>query len=474
MSETHLQQLMARHGERYKWFATCTAMVGAMAMSLSSTIVNVALPGIMQTFAVSHSEVQWLATAFMAAMTVGMLVNAWCVNTFGLRRTYLGAMAIFLLACALGGLAPSFAVLVASRVAQGLMAGLIQPLALLIIYQVFPVNERGKAMGIYGMGVILGPTFGPVLGGVMMDLVSWRWVFLVVVPVVFGGLYMAMTFLARPDIALTRRRLDVPGLVLLALWLTALLWTLSNAALRGWADPWLLGGIATTLIALGIFVWVQLRRREPLMAMAVFLQPGFAGAFLLAALTGAGLFGSIYLLPLLVQTELGFSATEAGLLLVPAGLVMAVVFPIVGRMADVYGTLWLVGSGLLVFAASSLLLGFAADGSTFLRLACWAALGRIGMALLMPPVVVGSLRLLPEPLINQGAGVISFARQFGGAIGVSLAAMVLQSHAGISPAGESASSLAQGYRQAFFLLAALYLLGLLPLWWMVQGERRLP
>src|SRR5690606_32137463 len=100
---------------------------------------------------------------------------------------------IFLVACALGGVAPGFGLLIAARVAMGLMAGLVQPLALLIIYQVFPMNERGKAMGIYGMGVILGPTFGPVLGGVMVDLVSWRAVFLVVVPVVFGGLYMALT-----------------------------------------------------------------------------------------------------------------------------------------------------------------------------------------------------------------------------------------------------------------------------------------
>src|SRR5690606_19224001 len=228
VSESHLEQLKDRYRERYKCYATFTAMVGTMAMSLPSTIITVALPGIMQEFQVSHTDVQWLATAFLAAMRVGMLINAWCVNTFGLRKTYLGAMVVFLVACALGGVAPSFGLLIAARVAMGLMAGLVQPLALLIIYQVFPMNERGKAMGIYGMGVILGPTFGPVLGGVMVDLVSWRAVFLVVVPVVLGGVYMAVTFLARPGIVLTRKRLDLAGLLLLAFWLTSLLWMLAN------------------------------------------------------------------------------------------------------------------------------------------------------------------------------------------------------------------------------------------------------
>lgn len=471
MSESHLEQLKDRFGERYKWYATFTAMVGTMAMSLSSTIINVALPGIMEAFQVSHTDVQWLATAFLAAMTVGMLVNAWCVNTFGLRKTYLGAMVIFLVACALGGVAPSFGLLIAARVAMGLMAGLVQPLALLIIYQVFPVNERGKAMGIYGMGVILGPTFGPVLGGVMVDLVSWRAVFLVVVPVVFGGLYMALTFLARPSIALTRKRLDVVGLLLLTTWLTALLWALANGTQRGWTDPLLLSVACLCLLALVLFVWLEVRRKDPLMAMAVFREPGFTGAFLLAMLTGAGLFGSVYLLPLLVQTVLGFSPTEAGLLLIPAGLIMAMVFPVIGRLADIYDSVWLVSVGLLLFALSCLLLGLSTENGTFLSLALWAVLGRIGVAFMMPPVVVGSLRLLPEQLVNQGAGVVSFARQFGGAVGVSLTAVVLQERTAIFSTGLVQQHLALGYRDAFFLLGIVFALGAVPLWDMVRGER---
>ena len=471
MSDTHLKQLRDRFGARYRWYVTFTAMVGTMAMTLSSTIINVALPEIMLEFGVGHSQVQWLATAFLASMTVGMLVNAWCVNTFGLRKTYLGAMLAFLAASGLGGIAPSFELLVASRVLQGLMAGLIQPLALLIIYHVFPVNERGKAMGIYGMGVIIGPTVGPVLGGVMVDLVSWRAVFLVVVPVVFGGVLMALRFLARPETSLLRRRLDVGGLLLLVVWLTTLLWVLANGPLHGWSDMRVLAGITIGVLAFISFVALELRRAEPLMAMAVFRLPGFTGAFIVSMVTGAALFTSVYLLPLLAQKSLGFSSTDAGLLLVPAGLVMAMAFPLIGRMADMYGPLWLVGGGLAVFAVSCLLLGISSATGTFFWVATWGAIGRIGIALMMPSVVVGTLRLLPETLVNQGAGVISFARQFGGAVGVSVAAMVLQEQAAIFAFGSMQDAVALAYRDAFFLLGLLAVLGAWPLRAMVRRGR---
>lgn len=339
------------------------------------------------------------------------------------------------------------------------MAGLIQPLALLVLYHVFPVNERGKAMGIYGMGVIIGPTVGPVLGGVMVDLVNWRAVFLVVVPVVFSGILMALSFLARPEQALARRRLDLGGLLLLVVWLIALLWVLANGPLDGWTDPRVLAGIMVFVVALAAFVVLEMRRQEPLMAMAVFRLPGFTGAFLVSMLTGAALFTSVYLVPLLAQKSLGFSSTDAGLLLVPAGLVMAMAFPLIGRMADLYGPLWLVGGGLAIFAVSCLLLGVSSAAATFFWVATWSAVGRIGIALMMPSVVVGTLRLLPESLVNQGAGVISFARQFGGAMGVSIAAMVLQQQSGLFAFGALQDAVALAYRDAFFLLGLLAVLG---------------
>lgn len=467
---SELQRLMDRHGERYKWLVTVTAMVGTLSMSLSSTIINVALPHIMADFHIGYADAQWLATAFLACMTIGMLVNAWAVNVFGLKRTYRTALLVFLCASAVGGAAPDFATLIGVRAVQGFTAGLVQPLALLIIYRVFPREQRGRGVGIYGMGVILAPTFGPVLGGVLVDALGWRSVFLVVVPTSFLALLLGGRFLFHGADGERRRRLDLPGLALLAGWLPAFLWVLAEGGRRGWGSPLLLTVAALAVLALAAFIWRERRCRDPLLALAVFRQPGFTGAFVLALITGAGLFGSSYLLPLLVQTVLGFSPTRAGLLLMPAGLVMGLCYPTIGRLADRHSVATMVLVGLGGFLVAAVALSVCSGGASFFWLALWAVLTRLGCAFLMPPVVVAALSLLEEGLVNQGAGVISFARQLGGAFGINLVAIVLQERgrlfAVFSGVGE-----AQGYRDAFLVLALLFALGVVPLIGLARATR---
>lgn len=474
MSSSHLEALSARYGSHYKWLATCTAMVGTMAMSMSSTIVNVALPDIMADFGISYASVQWVSTAFLASMTVGMLVNAWCVDRFGLRRTYLVALLAYLVASLAGGLAPTFETLVAARALQGITAGLVQPLALLIIYQVFPVQERGAAIGVYGMGVILGPTVGPLVGGAMVDWINWRAVFFIIMPVVVVAGFMARRYLARPGDELRRRSLDVPGLLLLAAWITALLWAITNGPRLGWHDVQVLAAATIGVVLLLVFVLFERGRPAPLMTLAVFRYPGFAAAFVLALLTGAGLFSLVYLLPLQVQTIQGFSSTTAGLLMMPAGLAMSLVYPGIGRMADRYDVLWLVGIGLVLTALSCVLLGWYVESELFWLLAFWAIVSRIGVAFLMPPVVVGALKMLPASLINQGAGIISFARQFGGALGIALASVLLQQSQPLLPGTAVVDPHALAYRDAYWVFALLFVLGWLPAVAMRRGFRAAP
>lgn len=462
-----LEELQARYGDRYKWWVMLTVMIGTMTMSLSSTIVNVALPQIMDTFEVSHTAGQWLVTAFLSSMAVGMLANAWFVDRFGARRTYLIALSVFILSAAAGGFAVSFEMLVVVRVSQGLIAGMVQPLALLLMYSIFPLQERGRAVGLYGMGVILGPTFGPVVGGVLVDLISWRAVFLIVLPSCLYALYLARTFLARQSEVSKGGRLDVVGLLLLSGWVVTLLWALANGPHQGWTDGTILMGFFAFLVLFAAFLIRQIKGHSPLMAVAVFRYQGFAAAFVIAMLTGAGLFGSVYLLPLLVQTVLDKSASTAGLLLMPAGVAMALTFAVAGRVTDLLSPGYIVATGLGLFALSCFVLSFADLGSSLVVIAAMAAVGRMGLALMMPPVVVRSLRVLPASLVNQGTGVISFARQFGGALGVSVCAILLQEHShilGTFMARLGAQMASPGYQDAFGLFVILFLLGFFPLW----------
>ncbi|WP_339841665.1 MFS transporter, partial [uncultured Alcanivorax sp.] len=184
--EAQVQALFALHGPRYRWLATITVMLGTMSVVLASTIINVAIPTIMVEFQLAQDQVHWLATGFLAAMTVGMLLNAWCAQRFGARGAYLLAMGLFIAVSIIGAFSEQFPLLVAARIGQGLLAGLIQPLAMITIFQVFPLNRRGQAMGIYGLGVVLGPAM------------AWR-------------------YLPGKDCQLAAIRLDRAGVLLLAM-----------------------------------------------------------------------------------------------------------------------------------------------------------------------------------------------------------------------------------------------------------------
>lgn len=432
-------------------------------MSLSSTIVNVALPDVMETFPVSHTMVQWMVTAFLASMAIGMLLNVWMVDRFGPRVTYMGALLVFMAAALAGGLAVNFSMLIFVRVVQGLIAGMVQPLAMLMLYAVFPANQRGQAMGLYAMGVVLGPTAGPVAGGVLVDWWSWRAVFLVVLPFCLAAFYLGRTFLSRPDSAPpVHRRLDIPGLLLLGGWMLALLWGLSEGPLSGWNSSAVIAALIAALVLFLIFTRHQLRSLAPLLALRIFSYKGFTAAFTVAMLTGAGLYGSVYLLPMLVQTAMGESASAAGMLLMPAGLAMALSFPVIGQLTDRILPKILVTGGLVLFALSSIVLSEASADTSLMLIALMAALGRVGLAMTMPPVVIGAMSIVPQDMINQATGLISFARQFGGSLGVMLSAILLQENTlwttslGILPGFP-------GYQDAFALLALLYLIGLYPM-----------
>ncbi|MDB5375024.1 MAG: Drug resistance transporter, EmrB/QacA subfamily, partial [Belnapia sp.] len=278
------------------------------------------------------------------------------------------------------------------------------------------------------VGIVLAPALGPTIGGLMVDNYGWRSVFFLAVP--FSILGLAMGLVTMPDRAGEgpRRRFDGIGFGLLILALAALLTGLSSGQKEGWGarrvDVEL--GIAV-LAALGFLLW-EWRCSAPLLNPRIFLHRGFAGAFAVAVVYGACIFGTTYLLPLFVQTVQGYTATRAGLVLMPAGLILMVIFPIAGRLADRVPVWQPIAAGLLLFATSCWLLRGVHTDTPFWTLALWILVGRVGLGLAMPSMNAGALRALPPRFLGQGAGGINFARQFGGAIGVNLLSILLEQH----------------------------------------------
>jgi len=440
--EAQVQALFALHGPRYRWLATITVMLGTMSVVLASTIINVAIPTIMVEFQLAQDQVHWLATGFLAAMTVGMLLNAWCAQRFGARGAYLLAMGLFIAVSIIGAFSEQFPLLVAARIGQGLLAGLIQPLAMITIFQVFPLNRRGQAMGIYGLGVVLGPAM------------AWR-------------------YLPGKDRQLAAIRLDRAGVLLLAMGTTAVLWGLANGHRRGWGDPLLLVTLPGGIVSLVLFSFWQRRNPQPLMDLRVFRYPGFTGSFLMSMVIGAGVFASTYVTPLYFQQVLGESAASAGLMLMPAGLAMAFTFPVAGHLTDRFSETRIMMAGLVLFVLNMVLMAGATLTTSAVWLVWWTLLGRVGLGLMMPPSSTGALGLLPPALIPQGSGIFNFARQIGGALGVNLCALCIQFFSDRYGQTDPAASLAQafeyGFDRAFWLLLIVFLLALWPLHAMRRG-----
>ncbi|MDP9044046.1 MAG: DHA2 family efflux MFS transporter permease subunit [Pseudomonadota bacterium] len=421
--------LAARFGPRYRWWVLLTVMIGTMASIMASTIVNVAVPDISRAFGLGQGRAQWLSAGFMAAMTLSMLATPWLLQRFGYRHTYLGVVALLLVGGVVGGCSPWFELVLAMRVAEGLAAGVLQPIPAIVVMNAFAEHERGKAMGIFGFGVVLAPAIGPSVGGVLVEWFGWRSIFFVVVPFCLAALPMARRYLpvsapggAAPDRA--GPPLDGVGLVLIS----AAVLTLLNgmvelrgaAAATGWA---LLGCSATALVG---FVFHQRRGARPLMELRLFGHRNFAFGGIVAFIYGMGLFGSTYLVPVFMQIALRLPPSQAGAALLPAGFALALTIPLAGRLTDrlPYGRL--VAFGLVLLAASFLLMiTVGPSGSLWWIMAC-ALVGRIGLGCVLPSLNVGAMHGLPAQFIAQGASTINFMRQLGGAVGISSVGIVLE------------------------------------------------
>lgn len=458
-----IEEMFARHGPAYRWWVTLAALTGTVSTILSSTIVVVALPDIMGALGMGHEEAQLLSTGFLAANTGFMLLNAWAVERFGFRATYVFAIATFVVASIFAGIATDTGVMVVCRVAQGAAAGLLQPLAMQLIFLVFPPERRGTAMGIFSFGVVMAPAIGPALGGVLVDEFSWHAVFFLSVPTALAGLFLGLVFMPGRLATGTPRAFDGWGAALLAIAIGTLLWGLTDGQHYGWGSDRVVIQLCIAAAASLAFVGWQAVAPAPLMNLAVFRHWGFAAAAAVAFIYGAAIFGSTYLLPLLVQLVQGYTPTRSGLIMMPAGFAVAFAFLIAGRLADIMPPWLPVCAGLLLFAWSSWLIAQVGTDTAFWELAFWILIGRVGLGLTMPNMNVGAMRALPPALFGQGAGSINFFRMLGGAFGTNLLAVHLEQRSQMH--GEALNAQMDGgsaMLEARRLLEALYAQGGLP------------
>ncbi|HEY6892823.1 MAG TPA: DHA2 family efflux MFS transporter permease subunit [Casimicrobiaceae bacterium] len=433
-------------------------LLGAISTILSATIVNVAFPALIAEFHVGHDELQWIAAGYLAAMTATMLATAWLVRALGERAVFVGMLALFLGASL--GAAASFStdVLIVARVIQGAAAGVLQPLAMIVLFRVFPIDERGRAMALYGFGIVLAPAIGPAIGGTLLDAFGWRSIFLLTVPSSIAGILLGIR--ALPGQARDRSlRFDLVGWLLLVASLITLLNVPVVGHRQGFASPPVLALIVGSVVLAAAFVAWERRTQAPLLPIALFRHRPFAGASIVAFAYGIGLFGSTYLVPVFAQQIAHYDATDAGWLLMPPGIALAIAIAVGGRMSDRMHPAPVIIAGLALFALSSLLLAFSGAATGFALLALWLVIGRIGLGMLIPALNVAAVQSLAGTELAYASAAVNFVRQLGGAIGVNLLAVVLEWRL-----GATAADPARAFHECFAIVTLAFALAIIPAW----------
>jgi DHA2 family multidrug resistance protein len=421
-----IEALFERYGPAYRWLVTVGGLLGAMSMVLSATMVNVAVPSIMGAFGVGQDLAQWAATAFLATMVASQLLNSWAVEAFGQRTTFCLALLVFALGALICAGAHSIETLIAGRVLQGFAAGLVQPLVMATVVAVFPAERRGMAVGLYSVGVTMAPSFGPWIGGLAIDAMNWRQIFIVPLPLVLLAFLLGLVLMPSKKLPRSLPRFDWAGYALLTVALMCVMSVIGNGQRWGWTSDRCATFLAIGLASAALFALLQLRSRTPLLDVSLFADLRFTAAMGIAFAFGAGNFATNYAIPVFMQTVQGFTPTEAGFVLVPAGVLLVAMIPFVGRLADTLPAHLPIMLGCLLFSLAGWLLSDADVNTALWTMAGFAVISRVALGLVMPNLGKVAMSTVPATKLNQGAGTYNFIRQMGGAFGVNLTAVAIE------------------------------------------------
>jgi DHA2 family multidrug resistance protein len=400
-------------------------MVGSFLFALDTTIVNIAIPKIMTSISADLNQIQWVLIIYMIGMAVVMPTAGWLSDLCGHKWLYIGSLAVFTISSALCGMAWSPASLIFFRGLQGLGAGAIAPTAMAVIYRVFPPQQRGLGMGIYSLGWTFGPILGPTLGGYLTDMLSWRAIFYINLPIGIVGVTLATTIMGADLSGRRSRRLDLLGLMTMATGVVTLLLALSQGNREGWSSQYIVWLFIIAGVALVLFVLIELWVRDPLVDLRLYRKSTYSMATLVGVLLGFGMFGSSLLLPLFLEDFLEYTALQAALLMLPGVVLTGGFSPLAGKLCDQFNPRQFLVLGFLLAAASTY--WFACMGmQTEERTLVWALIVRGGLGFVFPPLVILGLRTLAQEEISAASGLLNITRQIAGMGGIALAGVLLE------------------------------------------------
>lgn len=436
-------------------------MVGAFVVILNETAMNVALATIMVDLDVTERTAQWLTTGFMLTMAVVIPTTGWLLQRFSTRQAFTLAMSLFSLGTVVCALAFAFPLLLGGRIIQALGTAIMMPLLMTTTIEVVPLHMRGRVMGLTSMVISVAPAIGPTLSGLVLHFLHWRFVFVVVLPIALTILALGLRFVRNVEQP-REVGLDVASVPLAALGFGGLVYGLSlvgNTEVPGWQLNTVLAVGALSLAAFG---WRQLRLQRTdsaLLDLRTFTIPAFAIAISVMAVVMAVLFGAVIALPLVLQNVLHLEPLTVGLILLPGGLLMGLLGPVVGRLYDRVGPRWLVIPGGLAVAAAFVVFATINTATQWWHLMAANLLMSLGLAFMFTPLFTTALGSLPHQLRSYGSATVGTVQQVAGAAGTALFVTIMATVSAAAP-GSSEQALAAGARVSFLVVGAIWLLGL--------------
>ncbi|AHW65612.1 Putative lincomycin resistance protein [Corynebacterium glyciniphilum AJ 3170] len=442
-------------------------VAAAFVAILNETALSNALPSLMREFEVGEDVAQWLTTVFMLTMAVVIPTTGYLMQRLTLRTIYIVALSLFLAGTVLAAVAPVFAALLAGRVLQAAGTALIMPLLMTTIMILIPVERRGSVFGLVTIVIAVGPALGPTFAGLVLELASWRWIFLVMVPLALLALVMGIWQIRNFEEP-SRPPFDPVSVLLSAVGFAAAIYGLSGLSKAAEGFP----TTAVVCLVIGAVVLVIFFRRQgtlmraqaagdhraPLMNTTPLKIREFSWSLGLMLLSFGSLFGFIIIMPIFGQNVLGLSELQTGLVTLPGGIIMGAMGPIVGRLYDAHGTRPLIipGGALLVVAMGLLLM--LDENKTFWYLAAIAVVLNIGLSLLMTPLMSNALAAVPNEISSHGSAILNTLQQLAGAAGTALFIAVMGIGSANSTAGTPTGALVDGVHVAFFLGAGIAVL----------------
>jgi MFS transporter, DHA2 family, multidrug resistance protein len=412
----------------YRWWVLANVMIGTFMAVLDATIVNVALPKIMASFGVDVDTIEWIVTAYLLVFAVMLPTSGWMADHLGYKRTYVTALFVFTLGSFLCSLASNEHLLILARIVQGMGAGFLMPVGLAIVTREFPPRQRGLALGFWAISAAASVSLGPLIGGYLVDNLSWNSIFWVNVPVGIFAIFVTLV-VQREYRSATTRSFDLLGFISMTVFLTFLLLALASGNsgwnTGGWTSTYIISCFLLSFIGLVVFLATEFTVKHPLIELGLFRHVSFAVTNLILFIFGLGMFGSTFLLPLYLQNSLGYTALQAGAMFLPVGLLQAFISPISGIVSDRINAKIPAAIGILLLAISLYMNSTMSLSTERHEIMITLVLRGIAMGLLFTPLSTLALSEIPPHKMAQASGLFNVIRQIGGSFGVAIMGTML-------------------------------------------------